>query len=430
MAKAPDLKSNGASRRVARAESSQDYRDGGTTASWYEGWQLTDSERSVYRERSKKSSEARRRADAGEGPPPIHEINEPRFDPKTLMPRCSPNGLRSLSLFSGGGGLDLGFELAGFDHVASYELLDFAGATLTENRPAWRVLCGDQGDVTVVDWKEYRNGVDIVHGGPPCQPFSAAGRQKGESDPRDMFPEFVRAVRELEPMGFVAENVPGLDATKFRDYLQTVVLRPLSVDYTIQVFRLSAAEFGVPQIRTRLFFVGFRSLDAAGRFSPPKPTHGWTHLKQPGSRQNLEAQPELIADADLGLSTCMGAREALGLPEIGFDALAPTLRSTLTGPRHTTSILSSVSAQRTWNQLEIWPNGVALSREKARRFVAKNKHFRLSVQDCAVLQGFPSDWEFSGPVYKALGQVGNSVAPPVAYQVAGAVASALSSSKA
>ena len=124
----------------------------------------------------------------------------------------------------------------------------------------------------------------------------------------------------------------------------------------------------------------------------------------------------------------MGAREALGLPGIGYDALAPTIRSTLTGPRHTTSILSSVSAQKLWAELQIWPNGVSATREKAHQFVSPNEHFRLSVADCSILQGFPEEWRFYGPVYKALGQVGNSVAPPMAYRVATAIAQALAAS--
>jgi DNA (cytosine-5)-methyltransferase 1 len=121
----------------------------------------------------------------------------------------------------------------------------------------------------------------------------------------------------------------------------------------------------------------------------------------------------------------MGVREALGLAHIGYDALAPTLRSGLTGPRHTTSILNSVTALKVWNQLKIWPNGVALTRELASNYVAKDGHFRLSVPDCMMIQGFPSDWPIGAPAYFALGLIGNAVAPPVGYHLALAVAAAL-----
>ncbi len=121
----------------------------------------------------------------------------------------------------------------------------------------------------------------------------------------------------------------------------------------------------------------------------------------------------------------MGARSALGLSDIGVDALAPTLRSGLTGPRHTTSVVNSATAAKQWAQLAIWPNGVAPTREAASAFVAKDNHFRLSILDCMILQGFPADWPIEPPVYKALGLIGNSVAPPMGYAVAAAIAAAL-----
>jgi DNA (cytosine-5)-methyltransferase 1 len=124
----------------------------------------------------------------------------------------------------------------------------------------------------------------------------------------------------------------------------------------------------------------------------------------------------------------MGVREALGLRENGFDTLAPTIRSSLTGPRHTTSILSSVSALRTWNRLGIWPNGVASDRASARAYVVENGDFRLSTADVALIQGFPEDWPFVGAAYMVLGQVGNAVPPPLGYAVAAAVARALTTS--
>jgi DNA (cytosine-5)-methyltransferase 1 len=230
-----------------------------------------------------------------------------------------------------------------------------------------------------------------------------------------MLPEFVRAVNEAEPLAFVCENVPALAGPKFAPYLRKAFLEPLSERYRVMKFKLSAHDFGVPQLRHRVFFVGFRRLKDAKRFLVPDPTHRADHLGK-----NL--LPPATARP---LEQAMGVRAALGLPDIGFDALAPTLRSTLTGPRHTTSILSSVSAQHAWEALGVWPNGVARSRLAAARFPTKNGHPRLAVADCAVLQGFPSWWHFEGAVYMSLGQIGNSVAPPVAYRVGLSIARAL-----
>jgi DNA (cytosine-5)-methyltransferase 1 len=115
----------------------------------------------------------------------------------------------------------------------------------------------------------------------------------------------------------------------------------------------------------------------------------------------------------------------LGLSNTGFDNLAPTIRSAFTGKRNTTSILNSTAGQKSWGDMEIWPNGVQSDRKKASAFPAKNGHFRLSVQDVGLIQGFPESWRFAGAVYQVLGQIGNSVSPPIAYQVALSVVKAL-----
>ena len=339
----------------------------------------------------------------------FHKINIPRYAPRELMPQTAGHGLRSLSLFSGGGGLDLGFARAGMLHVASYELLQDAANTLQKAQPDWQVFGGDDGRVENVDWTRWTDAVDVLHGGPPCQPFSTAGRQRGKLDPRDGWPAYVAAVKTVQPAVFVAENVPALASRKFEAYVRQVIITPLKKTYTIIPLLLRAEDYGVPQTRRRVVWVGFRDKKAADRFVTPAPTHGWSPDGE-------------VVD---GLQRTPGVREALGLPDIGYDCLSPTIRSTLTGPRHTTSILNSTAAQRVFERLQVWPNGVAPTRERARAFVAANGHFRLSVPDVALLQGFPDDWPFMGATYMQLGQIGNAVPPPMAYAVASSVAAAL-----
>ncbi|MGB3513176.1 MAG: DNA (cytosine-5-)-methyltransferase [Microcoleaceae cyanobacterium] len=389
-----------------------------STPSPHQGWNITEAQREIYRQRSKASSRAKKQALNGEGQKPIHPINIPNLSPEKLMPQIPNNGLRTLSLFSGGGGFDLGFDRAGFSHIASYDILTEAGKTLHNLRPDWQVFSGEKGDVTKVDWRPYRGLVDIIHGGPPCQPFSVAGHQKGKEDNRDMFPEFIRAVLEIEPLIFVAENVTALVSKKFSKYVEEVIEFPLNSQYKLTKCILNAPDFGIPQIRKRVFFVGFRDEKYLAKYQPPQATHYWHNLQKNQSTEPVQLNLFDNWKAPEKLQRCMGSREALGLPNIGFDALSPTLRSGLTGPRHTTSILSSVSAQKAWDKLQIWPNGVAENREKAHLFVAKNGHFRLSVSDCGILQGFPESWQFSGAVYQALGQIGNALPPPMAYQIA------------
>lgn len=380
------------------------YQATGVAAPWYKGWNLTDQERERFRLNSIASQAAKAKALRGECTEPAHPIPTPRLRAEDLMPTMRPNGFRALSLFSGGGGLDIGFDRAGFEHVASYEIREDAAAVLREARPEWKIFGGAQGDVCAARWSRYRGEVDVLHGGPPCQPFSHAGHRSGADDVRDMFPQLIRAVRAVSPRVFVAENVPGLATKKFAAHLEETVFSPLRGEYAVQMFMLEASSFGVPQRRRRIWFVGTRIERGESRFSPPAATH-------------LEQQNHAYEFA-----ATMGAREALGLPDTGDDALAPTIRSGFSGPRHTTSVVNSVTSLKQWHALKIWPHGVAEDRTKAAAFPAQNGHFRLSIPDCMLLQGFPQNWPLRGAVYRSLGLIGNSVAPPMAYHVALAVA--------
>lgn len=193
--------------------------------------------------------------------------------------------MRSIELFSGAGGLALGLEKAGFEHVALVERNKDACRTLRYNRPNWHLI---QGDVRQVSFSEL-GPVEFVAGGPPCQPFSIGGKARGYDDTRDMFPQAVRAVRELRPMAFMFENVRGLLRDAFQNYVEYVRLQltypdyPISqnvpwdtnlqrlqrhhssrrrvdgLTYQVTIHLADAANFGVPQRRHRVFFIGFRS---------------------------------------------------------------------------------------------------------------------------------------------------------------------------
>lgn len=354
-------------------------------------WEISEARRQEYARSSIESQRAKvaalRRAQS-EPEVPLTIAYDPRLD----MPILPETELTSLSLFSGGGGLDLGFDRAGFRHLRSYDILEFAGDTLRANRPKWRIMAGASGNVRHADWASLRQKVDIIHGGPPCQPFSIAGRREGKDDGRDMFPEFLRAIKQIEPKVFLVENVIGFLSKKFDHYRQEL-LEQVSDDYNINMFTLSSADFGVPQDRRRAFIFG-SSKALNTDFDPSK-------IKKVPERR--------------------GVRAALGLPATGTDGLAPTLRCTLTGPRQTTSIANSTASVDRWRTLGIWPHGVSSSRSIAASFPTKDQTYRLCVEECQALQGFPLDWVFQGAVYQRLGLIGNSVCPPVAYSVAASI---------
>ncbi|PHR54099.1 MAG: DNA (cytosine-5-)-methyltransferase [Arcobacter sp.] len=378
-------------------------------------YDITSERRAEYRQISKASRLAKRDAEQGLHEK-VHEINKPLLDPNILMPQKQSNHLKTLSLFSGGGGLDLGFDRAGYKHIASYELIPICKDTFLANRPHWKVYAGpEEGDVTQVDWKKYKGEIDVIHGGPPCQPFSIAGEQKGLDDERNMWSEFTKAVNIIKPKVFVAENVLGLLNPKFEGFVKKYIIDAMS-DYHITKFEMSASDFGVPQIRRRIFFVGFKNSKNSKIFKVPNPTHICEYTQ----KKSLFNPP--IDDKS---NLTFGVRKALGLSDIGYDNIAPTIRSGFTGKRNTTSVLNSSAGQKSWGDMEVWPNGVQINRESASAFPAKGNHFRLSIQDIGIIQGFPESWKFAGAAYQVLGQIGNSVAPPVAYNVAINVAKAL-----
>ncbi|RYD36753.1 MAG: DNA (cytosine-5-)-methyltransferase, partial [Verrucomicrobiaceae bacterium] len=214
--------------------------------------------------------------------------------------------LESIELFSGAGGLALGLHDAGFRHRALFEWNASAVQTLQYNQqkghPSLRECGIFRADVREVDFKPFR-GVDLVSGGPPCQPFSMGGKAAGMNDARDMFPQAVRAVAEAQPMAFIFENVRGLLRPAFSNYVEFIRLQmefpdfPISQNaswdqnlarlqrhkeslgdkwtglrYRVHVHQANAADYGVPQQRHRVFFIGFRS-DIITDWSFPKPTH-------------------------------------------------------------------------------------------------------------------------------------------------------------
>jgi DNA (cytosine-5)-methyltransferase 1 len=201
--------------------------------------------------------------------------------------------MKSVELFAGAGGLALGGSLAGVTPIAAVEWNRLACETLRLNGEVGSLVLEE--DARAVDYSSLSGPVDLVTGGPPCQPFSMGGKHKGSADSRDMFPEAVRAVRELEPLAFIFENVKGLLRPSFGAYLRYTVRQLERPDveripgesweshlsrlessgrarYSVTVNLVNAADYGVPQKRERVFFIGFRGERPDG-WSFPAPTH-------------------------------------------------------------------------------------------------------------------------------------------------------------
>lgn len=190
----------------------------------------------------------------------------------------------AISLFSGAGGMDIGFKSAGFDVKLAVEIDPACCETLVKNDPDLIVLNKDINNVTgqeLLDLAQVKRGeIGVVFGGPPCQSFSLAGKREGLEDSRGKLVfEFVRIVQEIMPLCFVMENVKGMvnwDKGRAIKEILNLMSSPINfndskVNYQTQFQIMNAAEYGCPQNRERVFLVGNR---VAKKFEFPKPTHG------------------------------------------------------------------------------------------------------------------------------------------------------------
>jgi DNA (cytosine-5)-methyltransferase 1 len=227
--------------------------------------------------------------------------------------------LNSLELFSGAGGLAKGIEIAGANHAAFVEWNSDACKTLRHNYCPEVVY---QTDIRCFDFKKF-SGVDIIAGGPPCQPFSMGGKAKGNHDERDMFPYAISAIRQIAPKAFIFENVKGLLRKSFASYFNYIILQLTypeinkktddwkdhlselerihtkggyeGLQYNV-VFRLvNAANYGVPQKRERVIIVGIRN-DLNVSWSFPSETHSedallWTKYVTQGYWEKHSMRP-------------------------------------------------------------------------------------------------------------------------------------------
>lgn len=310
----------------------------------------------------------------------------------------------SVEVCAGAGGQALGLERAGFSHEALVEINEHCRATLALNRPAWNVVDGEQADLRNFDGRPY-SGVDLLAGGLPCPPFSVAGKQLGEADERNLFPDILRVVREIKPQAIMIENVRGFLSDVFSDYRRKLKRQLVGLGYRADWRLFNASDFGVPQLRPRVVIVAIRR-DRFDGFSWPTP--GGASTSTVG-----ETLHDLVA-ANGWRQASKWSRQA--------DDIAPTIVGGST--KHGGPDLGPTRARQAWATLGVDGRGVA-DEAPACDFVGSP---RLTVRMVARLQGFPDDWAFSGRKTAAYRQVGNAFPPPVAEAVAKNIHAALSGS--
>lgn len=299
--------------------------------------------------------------------------------------------LKSIEICAGAGGQALGLEMAGFKHIALVEYEKKYCEILKKNRPEWNIICED---VKNFSGKPYRNKIDLLAGGVPCPPFSVAGKQLGSDDERDLFPEALRLIEEINPKAVMLENVRGFLDPTFKDYRESILKRIDELRYNVQIKLLNASDYGVPQLRPRIVIVGIRK-DVQGKFSYPLPTS-----------EKVKTVGETLLDL-MKKNQWQNANE--------WAKQASTIAPTIVGgsKKHGGPDLGPIRARKAWAQLGVDGKGIANE--------APEKDFegmpRLTPRMIARIQGFPDTWNFGDKKTAACRMIGNAFPPPVAKAV-------------
>ena len=291
-----------------------------------------------------------------------------------------------VDLFAGAGGLGLGLEAAG---LRTYGFEADADACETYKANLSSSDCVRTRLTAQTSWS-HLVGVDVVAGGPPCQPFSGRGRQEGAADTRNGFPAFLAAVETLRPQIFVAENVRGM-LFRNKAYLEEVVRDAQAMGYVVEVSLLNAADYGVPQKRERLFVVGRRG----GTWRWPAPT-----VSSPVTVG--AALGEAMFSHDVNSRFLTAAQDAyVSRYEIASKCVRPRDLE-VDRPARTVTCRNLASATSDMLRVRL-PDG---------------RRRMLSLREGARLQSFPDDFAFKGGEASVARQIGNAVPPLMARAVA------------
>lgn len=312
--------------------------------------------------------------------------------------------LTCVEICAGAGGQALGLAMAGFVHVALVEYEKEYCDILKENRPEWPIICADVHDF---DGKPY-HGVDLFAGGVPCPPFSVAGKQLGADDERDLFPEALRLVREIEPRAIMLENVRGFLDPSFREYREYILRSIAHMGYDVQIKLLQASDYGVSQLRPRVVIVGIRN-DEPGRFTFSYPA---PHPEQTPTVGAL--LQDLMAEAGW-----KGARKWAKQA----DKIAPTIVGG--SKKHGGPDLGPTRARRAWAEMQVEGKSIA-DKAPDPEFTGMP---RLTPRMIARIQGFPDTWVFGKTKTRACRMIGNAFPPPVAKAIGEKIKEALYASK-
>ena len=342
------------------------------------------------------------------------------------------NRITAVSLFTGAGGMDIGFENAGIHVLCANELNKDACNTYAKNHPDVKLIRGDLTEH--MDELTPFKGVDLVFGGPPCQGFSVAGKMDPNDERSQLIWRFLNVVELLRPKAFVMENVKALAALeKWEPIRQRYMQRVAELGYTCGYWVLNSAEYGVPQNRERVFFVGSQQTynfadfeDALFAQKAKAPTLRELFLSLPeigsaGNPHTCTARITLAGSPVMRKSPYAGMIfNGMGRP-LNFDGVSATLPASMGGnktPIIDEELLRDPNAGDWVKEY----HGKLWNKEMEPEFgPAPTRLRRISIVESAAIQTFPADYVFCGSKSAIYTQIGNAVPCRLAQVVASAV---------
>ncbi len=344
--------------------------------------------------------------------PEIQRMRETKWDEEIKIKPI--RNFLAVELFAGAGGLALGLEKAGFITVALNELDKDCCHTLKLNRPAWSVI---QADARATNFTQFTD-IDLVSGGFPCQAFSYAGEKLGFEDARGtLFFEFARAIKEIQPKIFLAENVRGLLTHDRGKTLATIKAIILELGYTlVEPQVLKAIFYRVPQKRERLFLVGIRNdLVKFARFRWPSPYHRILTLKDA-----LKAGELYDTDVPDSPGATYPKRKGYILSQVppgGYwrDLPEPLQREYMQGSYFLGGGKTGMARRLSWDEPSLTLTCAPAQKQTERCHPTETRP--LTVREYARIQTFPDDWEFCGSLASQYKQIGNAVPVNLAHAV-------------
>lgn len=315
------------------------------------------------------------------------------------------NSYSVVELFAGAGGLAIGLENAGLKCVALNEIDKYACQTLRTNRPNWNVL---EGDIKNFNFSTFKNKVDVVTGGFPCQAFSYAGKKLGLNDARGtLFYEFARVVQEINPAICLGENVRGLLSHDNGKTLQGMISVLDEIGYkVVPVQVLKAINYRVPQKRERLILIGIRK-DIDLNYEYPKPHSKIFTLKDALKKGELFKSDVPKSD---GAKYPISKKKVLDLvPPKGYwrDLPLDIQKEYMGGSFYLGGGKTGMARRIGWDEPSLTLTCSPAQKQTERCHPDETRPF--TVREYARIQTFPDDWIFSGPLSQQYKQIGNAV---------------------